>query len=231
MTASLDLRIRLILRERGHTYRQDIALTDLSDAAKKLLHRLEPRIIDPAFYALPLSERTIDIQARTMLEASGNLERPEQPHPNTMLLPELSSRDRRFEICAYGNPRHTETYLAWLDGCARAIEPAFVARRKKRDAALRQVDDLIDRRLLEIVGSHPSEHIRPHDDTWIMDWGRTWMAHSTSEDISLKQRLRDRVFQSGCTTMREFLLKEVPGGRSFVEHADMEVAPSFAIAM
>lgn len=231
MSDTIDLRVRLVIREGSNTYRQDIAITDLSDAAKKLLHRVEPRILDADFYRRPMSERAIDVQARTLIEKSGNLNRPEQPLPSELLLPEVNARDRSFEVCAYGHPRNTETYVKWLDGCARILEAKLAERISKRNSIFSRADRLINGRLDDLIRSEPSVYLRSKGDDWAIDFSRFRLSRDPYQREDLMARLVSRVKTAECSSLREYIAQHVPGGRDFVARADAEMRPSFAMAM
>lgn len=231
MSDTIDLRVRLVIREGSNTYRQDIAITDLSDAAKKLLHRVEPAILDADFYRRPMSERAIDVQARTLVEKSGNLNRPEQPLPSELLLPEVNARDRAFEVCAYGHPRNTETYVKWLDGCARVLEAKLADRISKRESIFSRADRLIDGRLNDLVRSDPSAYLRSKGDDWTIDFSRFRLSRDPYQSEDLMARLKSRVKDADCASLREYVARHVPGGRAFVARADEEMRPALAMAM
>lgn len=232
MGEAADMKVRLLIREGADlTYRQEIRLQDLSAPALLLLARIEPRIQEREYYDLPLAERVIALQARTMLDVAGAPHAMVQPHPDHILLPELTSRDRRFAVVCYGHPRHYETYVKWLDGCARTIDAARQARRAKLEIVNAKLDSRIDAWLQDLAEKDPETLIEPHDElVWRMDWERARISIGPSENEALKKRLRERVLDSGCETVREYLMG-IPECHRFAVAADRIAVPAAAMAL
>ena len=230
----VELKVRLVLRGVGgpDARRQDIDLRALSPLALRFLVRMEPQLQEKSFYERPIGERVVGLQPRTMLAAVGHPDRPVQPHPDHLLLPEIAATSRRFQLSHYGHPRDTETYVKWLEGSARAVENARSARQGKLDVVNAMLDQRLDGWLRSLAAKEPAETVVPHDDlVWRLDWRKVRFSPVHAQDLAFKQRLRARVLATNGGTMRSFMAS-IPELEKFVEAADRYArpAPAFTFA-